>query len=269
MAYPRAPCSSTPRPRTDSAKPDRVALEARHEARGERDGERRPPGEARRRDEPVVVDEERVGAERKPDDCQPQPVDDRDPDLVGREVDRADHGQRRAFPEQRAAARRPRQRRDQDHAECARGARRRCRASAAGPAREGRCTSSTTVIAASAQIRSIRNAAVGDGCEQAPLRGRGSRAREPPCRSRPRAAPRREPANENCTAPDGPRSGRAQRRGQVPALRVASSKRLASRGDRARRPERRRRRRGAARRGRRRRAGPARTAPPSAVTLPS
>ena len=86
-------------------RPGRVALEPRHEARRERDGERRAAREAGRRDEPVVIDEQRVGAEREPDDGQPEAVDDRDPDLVGRDVERADHREASALP--RAACRRP------------------------------------------------------------------------------------------------------------------------------------------------------------------
>ena len=64
-----------------------------------------------------MVDEQRVGAERERDDGESEAVDDRDLDLVGREVERADDRDRRAFPEQRATARRPCQRRDQDDAE--------------------------------------------------------------------------------------------------------------------------------------------------------
>ena len=114
-----------------------------------------------------MIDEERVGAEREPDDGEPEPVDDRDPDLVGREVERADHGQRRPFPEQRAAARRPRQRRDHDHAERAEQ-----HAADVEPAALDRCAQADRRAGRRSsrrapQIPSIRNAAIATAASSA------------------------------------------------------------------------------------------------------
>ena len=67
--------------------PGRVALERRHEARRERDRERGASREACRRDEPVVIDAKRVGAEREGDDREPESVDDGDLDLVRGDVE--------------------------------------------------------------------------------------------------------------------------------------------------------------------------------------
>ena len=42
-----------------------------------------------------MIDKQGVRAEREGDDSKPEPVDERDLDLVGRDVERPDHGQRR------------------------------------------------------------------------------------------------------------------------------------------------------------------------------
>ena len=67
--------------------PGAVALERRHEPRREGDGERRPPREARRGHEPVMVDEQRVGGEGERHTGEAQGAQRRDPELFPGDVE--------------------------------------------------------------------------------------------------------------------------------------------------------------------------------------
>ena len=100
--------------------PGGIALERRHEPRRQRHRERRPPRTSGRRDEPVVVEQERVGGEREPQRGEPQRVQRRLGELGRRHVERPEHRQRRPFPEHRPVRRRPQKRREHEHAEAAR-----------------------------------------------------------------------------------------------------------------------------------------------------
>ena len=90
-ACPRAPCTSTPRPRSASTRPTRVALEHRDEPRRERDGERRTPGPRSGTEQAVVVEQQHVGAGREADGREAQRVQRREPQLLARHRELAEH----------------------------------------------------------------------------------------------------------------------------------------------------------------------------------
>jgi len=90
-----------------------VALEGRDEAGREGDRERRSPGEAGRRDEAVVVDEERVHREREGDRDEAERLERRDLDLLAGDVELPEDGDRRTRPEDVVPERRQKRRQHQ------------------------------------------------------------------------------------------------------------------------------------------------------------
>jgi hypothetical protein len=89
---------------------------------------RRDPGSTRRdrrrrvrgRDEPVVVEQERVGGEGEPEGGQPQGVERGLEDLGRRHIERPEHRNRRPLPEDRPVRARPEERREHEDAETSR-----------------------------------------------------------------------------------------------------------------------------------------------------
>ena len=79
--------------------PAAVALEGRDQARRERDREHRPAREAGALHEPVVVEHERVDGEGEHHRAEPQCLHDPVAQLLGRDVERAEHRDRRPAPE--------------------------------------------------------------------------------------------------------------------------------------------------------------------------
>jgi hypothetical protein len=88
---------SAPAQRLDEA--CRVALQRRHEPRGEADRKHRAPREAGGLKQAVEVEQERVRGEGEADGCEPQRLDPRRDQLLAGHVQVADHGDLRAFPD--------------------------------------------------------------------------------------------------------------------------------------------------------------------------
>ena len=150
----------------DAAAPDRlgetrrVALERGHEPCGERDRERGAPGAAGGRDEPVVVEQERVGGEGEPERGQPQGVERRLEELRRRHVERPEHRDRRPLPEDRPVRARPEERREHEDAETSRERAEEIDAAAVGGRTQADGEQHAAVSTASAQRRSVSSAAV-------------------------------------------------------------------------------------------------------------
>ena len=97
-----------------------VALERGHEPCGKCNRQRGAPGGAGRSNEPVVVEQERVGGEGKPEGGQPQGVERGLEDLCRRHVERPEHRDRGPLPEDRPVRARPEERREHEDAKTGR-----------------------------------------------------------------------------------------------------------------------------------------------------